>query len=51
VALINIYVLLFAFAIFMTFIISTALQSRLPDPAALGKIKLGKRNEIDRMGS
>ena len=47
VALINIYVLLFAFAIFITFIIS----NRITKPLQLiqqrfGKIKLGKRNEL-----
>jgi nitrogen fixation/metabolism regulation signal transduction histidine kinase len=47
VALINIYVLLFAFAIFITFIISNRITKPLQlIQERLGKIKLGKRNEL-----
>lgn len=47
VALINIYVLLFAFAIFITFIISSRITKPLQIiQQRLGKIKLGKRNEL-----
>ncbi len=47
VALINIYVLLFAIAIFITFIISSRITKPLQlIQERLGKIKLGKRNEL-----
>ncbi|MBL7913942.1 MAG: HAMP domain-containing histidine kinase [Bacteroidia bacterium] len=47
VALINIYVLLFAFAIFITFMISSRITKPLQlIQQRLGKIKLGKRNEL-----
>jgi len=47
VALINIYVLLFAFSIFITFIISSRITKPLQIiQQRLGKIKLGKRNEL-----
>ena len=47
VALINIYVLLFAFAIFITFIVSNRITKPLQlIQQRLGKIKLGKRNEL-----
>lgn len=47
VALINIYVLLFAFTIFITFIISNRITKPLQlIQLRLGKIKLGKRNEL-----
>ncbi len=47
VALINIYVLLFAFAVFVTFIISNRITKPLQIiQERLGKIKLGKRNEL-----
>jgi two-component system, NtrC family, nitrogen regulation sensor histidine kinase NtrY len=46
VALINIYVLLFAFSIFVTFIISSRITKPLQIiQERLGKIRLGKRNE------
>jgi len=47
VALINIYVLLFAFSVFITFIISNRITKPLQlIQQRLGKIKLGKRNEL-----
>ncbi len=47
VALINIYVLLFSFAIFVTFIISGRITQPLQlIQERLGKIRLGKRNEL-----
>ncbi len=47
VALINIYVLLFAFSVFVTFIISNRITKPLQIiQQRLGKIKLGKRNEL-----
>ncbi len=47
VALINIYVLLFAFSVFITFIISNRITKPLQIiQQRLGKIKLGKSNEL-----
>ncbi len=47
VALINIYVLLFAFSIFITFVISSRITKPLQIiQQRLGKIKLGKSNEL-----